>query len=218
LKASGEALFSPKMNRLTGSIPPPATNPNSNFCHKMLTEGVSVTKTQPGRVTRAILAPGLAFLLLVTLVQADDWPQWRGPQRNGISAETGWRDTWPGDGPPIAWKANVGLGFSSFVVAGARAFTMGHANEQDTVWCFDANNGKVLWKHSYPADLGDKFFEGGTTGTPTIVGDRVFTLSRWGDIFCFEAATGKIVWSKNIQKDTGVTVPSWGFTGAPLAY
>jgi outer membrane protein assembly factor BamB len=149
-------------------------------------------------------------------VWANDWPQWRGPNRNGISQEKDWSDTWPANGPKVAWKASVGLGFSSFVVKDGRALTLGHADGQDTVWCFDANTGKVVWKHSYPAELGDKFFEGGTTGTPTISGERVFTLSRWGDTFCFDAATGKIIWSKNVQKETGVPVPSWGFTGAPL--
>src|SRR5207302_10746375 len=78
--------------------------------------------------------------------------------------------------------------------------------------------GKVIWKHSYTSDLRDKFFEGDTTCTSAVVGDRVFTLSRWGDVFCFEAASGKIIWSKNVQKETEVTVPTWGFAGAPLAH
>jgi outer membrane protein assembly factor BamB len=66
------------------------------------------------------------------------------------------------------------------------------------------------------AELGDKFFEGGTTGTPTLDGGRLYALSRWGDAFCFEAATGKSIWSVNVQKETGSPVPDWGFTGAPL--
>ncbi len=163
----------------------------------------------------------LCFFLLALpgwLVRGEDWPHWRGPQRNGVSAETGWRDTWPKEGPSVAWKAKVGLGFSSLVVAQGRAFTLGHADARDTVWAFDAVSGKLLWKYSYPAELGDKYFEGGTTGTPTVAGDRVFVLSRWGDAFCFDAATGKVNWSKNVQKETGAPIPDWGFTGTPLAH
>ncbi len=161
------------------------------------------------------LVAGCAFATTV-VTHATDWTQWRGPQRNGISAETGWGDTWPADGPPVAWKAKVGLGYSSFVVAQGRAYTLGHADGADTVFCFDADSGKLLWKHSYPAELGDKYFDGGTTGTPTVDGDRVHSLSRWGDLFCLEAATGKVVWSKNVQQETGARVPEWGFGGAPL--
>ncbi|HAB19730.1 MAG TPA: alcohol dehydrogenase [Verrucomicrobiales bacterium] len=154
----------------------------------------------------------------VVPLSAGDWPQWRGPDRNGVSKETGWLTQWPSEGPKVAWKAKVGLGMSSFVVAGRSAVTMGHADERDTVFCFDADTGQEIWKHSYPAELGDNFFEGGTTGTPTIADDRVYSLSRWGDVFCFDAATGKVVWSKNVKTDSGARVPDWGFTGAPLVH
>jgi outer membrane protein assembly factor BamB len=145
-----------------------------------------------------------------------DWPQWRGPDRNGRSAETAWLDQWPKEGPTVAWRARVGLGFSSFVVAQGRAFTMGHEDGKDAIFCFEAATGREIWKHPYPAELGDKYFDGGTTGTPTVDGDLLFSLSRWGDAFCFKAADGQVVWSKQVQKETGARVPDWGFSGAPL--
>ena len=166
-------------------------------------------------LNRLLSIPSTVLLCVVPLA-AEDWPQWRGANRNGISSESAWSDQWPLNGPKIAWKAKVGLGYSSFVVAGGRAVTMGHADEKDTVFCFDAASGKQLWTHSYPAELGDKYFDGGTTGTPTFDGDRVFILSRWGDAFCLNAADGKVVWSKNVQKETGARLPDWGFGGAPL--
>ena len=159
----------------------------------------------------------LSLLLLTNAALAGDWPQWRGPNRDGTSKETGWASEWTGE-PKIAWNATVGLGFSSIVVSEGRACTAGHAEGQDTVFCFDAITGKEIWKHSYPAELGDKYYEGGTTGTPVFDGGRLYWLSRWGDLFCFEAASGKIVWSKNIATETGAKIPSWGFTGAPLVH
>ena len=167
---------------------------------------------------KKLLVLVLLSCLFSRLLLADDWPQWRGPARNGISQEKGWTDQWPKEGPPIAWKARVGLGFSSIIVGGGKAVTAGHANDTDTVFCFDAQSGKELWKHSYAAELGDKYYEGGTTGTPTIEGDHVFWLSRWGDLFCFEAATGKIIWSRQLEKEEGVQIPTWGFTGAPTVF
>jgi outer membrane protein assembly factor BamB len=157
-----------------------------------------------------------AVATLALTARAADWPHWRGPERNGTTAEKGFATEWPSGEPPIAWRAKVGLGFSNIVVGGGRAFTAGHEAKKDTVFCFDAVSGQAVWKHSYPAELGDVYFEGGTTGTPTLDGDRLYWLSRWGDAFCFDAATGKIVWSKNIQKETDAPVPDWGFTGAPL--
>ena len=156
--------------------------------------------------------------LLLALSMADDWPQWRGPGRNGISSESGWLDSWPGEGPKIAWKAEVGTGFASFAVAKGRVFTLGNADDNDRVFCLDAGTGRALWSHGYPAEADPNQFEGGPTSTPTVDGDRVFTLGRKGELFCFEAATGKIAWSKNVQKEAGAPVPGWGFSGSPLVY
>jgi outer membrane protein assembly factor BamB len=150
--------------------------------------------------------------------QAVDWPVFRGPEHNGVSSETAWLDIWPEQGPAIAWKANVGLGFSSMVVGDGRLFSAGHAGGSDTLYCLDAHTGKEIWKHRYPSNIGAKYYEGGTTGTPTLHGAHVYWLSKWGDLFAFEAATGKILWNKQVQKETRIRVPDWGFTGAPIPY
>ncbi len=159
------------------------------------------------------------ILILAALAAANaratDWPQWRGPSRNGTSSEAV-TSRFPSQGPKVLWRAEAGVGFSSFSAAEGRVFTMGHSGEQDSVFCFDARTGKEVWKHSYDAELGDKYFEGGPTSTPVVSGDRVFALGRWGDVFCFDAATGKVVWSKNIAKETKATIPDWGFAGSPL--
>jgi outer membrane protein assembly factor BamB len=160
------------------------------------------------------LLPSLALLALgASFATAADWPLWRGPTYDGISTETGWKISAE---PKTLWEAEVGLGFASFVVAGDHVLTSGHADGKDTVWCLHAATGKVLWSHSYPADLGDKYYEGGTSNTPTLDGGKAYHLSRWGDLLCFDAPTGKVVWEKNIQKETGANLPDWGFAGAPL--
>ena len=158
---------------------------------------------------------GVGVMAAVT-GRALDWPCFRGPDHNGISRETGWKTSWPGGSPPVLWKASVGLGFSTLVVGEGRVMATGHREGKDTVWCFEARSGKVAWSHSYAAPLGDKFFEGGTTGTPTIHGGKVFHLSREGDFFCFELSSGKILWQKQLAKELGVAVPDWGFASSPL--
>lgn len=153
---------------------------------------------------------------LVGPATAAEWPIYRGVNHDGISTEKGWATTFAGDGPAVLWEAEVGIGFASFVTSGGRVYTTGHADGKDTVFCLDVASGKAIWKHSYPADLGDKYYEGGTGATPTLDDGRLFHLSRWGDVFCFDAKDGKVVWSKNVQKETGLKIPDWGFSGAPL--
>ena len=158
----------------------------------------------------------LVFILAAPILWADDWPNWRGPNHNGISAESGWVAKWLPDGPPQLWKTSVGLGFSSITVSKGRAYTMGNKADIDTVFCFDAETGKPLWKISYPCPTDPHFYEGGTSSTPTVDGGNVFTLSKKGDLFCFTADTGKIVWSKNIAKELGLESPMWGFASSAL--
>jgi outer membrane protein assembly factor BamB len=156
-------------------------------------------------------------LALWTVLAAppDDWAEWRGPARNGISAETGWVSAWPAGGPPVAWKASVGIGFSAFSVAEGRAFTIGHAGGKEVLHAFDAATGKPLWTHAWESELGNKLFEGGPCSTPTVHEGRVYVLGRWGVAFALEAASGKLLWISNVQQETGIRIPSWGFAGSP---
>jgi outer membrane protein assembly factor BamB len=160
----------------------------------------------------------LLFASAALPATADDWPHWRGPKHDGISSESGWLDRWPAGGPKIAWTAEAGTGFSSFAVSKGRVFTLGNAGDTDTVTCLDADSGRTLWSHGYPAEVDANLFEGGPTSTPAVDGDRLYTLGRKGELFCFEAGTGKIAWSKNVQKETGAAIPSWGFSSSPLVH
>ncbi len=157
-----------------------------------------------------------AMLLFAFNANAADWPTYGGPTRNWTSQETGWLSQWPADGPKRLWEAEVGIGFSSFTVANGKVYTVGWANEEDTVYCFNAETGAKVWTHSYKAPLLDKYYEGGPGGTPTVDGDRVYTMSKIGDFFCLDAATGKEIWSKDVKMELGAKVPEWAFSCSPL--
>jgi len=165
--------------------------------------------------TRLVLHLGL-YLFATTFGLADDWPRWRGPDLNGISKEAGWTTAWPKEGPRQLWKASVGIGFSSLAVAQSRVFTLGNADDTDTVFCFDAETGRPLWKHSYACPLDAKYYEGGPGSTPTVDGVKVFTLSKRGHLFCFDTASGRVAWSKDLMAELGAKKPEWGFAGSPL--
>jgi len=170
----------------------------------------------------ALLAGGLGDAAGGAASQAGDWPQWRGPRRDGISTETDWVAQWPEGGPKVLWKAKVGEGFSGFAVVGARLYTMGFTRGEeaatgqagfDHVWCLDAATGQTIWKHSYPASKGHYY---GPFVTPAVDGGRVFTLSKLGHLFCLDAASGKVVWTKHVVDDLGGQRPYYGYSCHPL--
>jgi outer membrane protein assembly factor BamB len=167
-------------------------------------------------MTRRSIAVAAALLVLSAVpLHAGDaaWPHWRGPDRNGISAEKDFKADWSG-GLQTLWKASVGTGFSSFSVVDGRVYTMGNRDNTDTVYAFDAATGKEVWKHSYPCDLAPKYYDGGTSATPTVEDGKVYTLSKFGHVFCLDAATGKVLWKCNVTEDPGAKPPTWGFAGS----
>lgn len=149
---------------------------------------------------------------------AADWPMFRGANHDGISTETDWKIAWPESGPAKLWEAAVGTGFSSVSVVDGRVFTLGNEDKQDTVFAFDATTGKKLWTHTYDSKIGSKFYEGGPGSTPTVDGDKVYTLSKWGDLFCLNAKDGNVIWQRQLEKEEELRLPDWGFNGSPLVH
>jgi len=157
-----------------------------------------------------------AIVFCLSEARAQDWPQWRGPNRDGISKETGLLKQWPATGPALVWKATgAGGGYSSLAISGGRIFTMGVRAGRENVIAFDVATGKELWATPHGAvfsnDRGD-----GPRGTPTVDGDRLYALGGNGDLSCMDTKTGKIVWTLNILQKFGGENPKWGISESPL--
>ncbi len=177
----------------------------------------------------ATLAFGL--ILATPLASADDWPQWMGPNRDGIWAEDGIMQKFPEGGLNVRWKAPVGLGYSGPAVADGRVYLMDYikssgkiANNagardrlegKERVLCLDAETGKPVWEHAYDRPYAVSYGSGPRC-TPTVDGDKVYTLGAEGNLFCLSAANGEVIWSKDFVKDYKAETPMWGFSGHPL--
>ena len=165
--------------------------------------------------------PGCSLFLLVLLsavsAHAIDWSVWRGPGQDNISPEINWTHQWHGQNPKVLWKAEVGLGFGSKTVSEGRLFTLGHdTNETTTLYCLNTSSGKTIWKKSWNAPLGDKYFEGGALSTPVVEGDRLYLLGRYGNTMCLNVKDGKPYWQRDLVAEMEVRLPTWGFSGAPV--
>jgi outer membrane protein assembly factor BamB len=156
------------------------------------------------------------FAFLISTNPGDDWPQWRGPLRDGLSRETGLLSSWPPGGPPLVWKASgLGAGYSTVTVQGGRIFTLGAAGDIEYLLALDARTGKEIWRtrigRRFQNDRGD-----GPRGAPTVDGTRVYALGGNGDLASVEAATGKVVWAVNLLSRFSAGNIGWGISESPL--
>ncbi|RIK82280.1 MAG: serine/threonine protein kinase [Planctomycetota bacterium] len=151
--------------------------------------------------------------------RAEDWPQWRGPDRNAISPEVGLLQQWPEGGPPLVWRADgLGGGYSAPAISAGRIFGMSYRGDQEVVWARSESGGQELWAKP----LGPANREGmpqGSEGpgcTPTVDGDRLYVLGARGALACLQAADGEIVWQRNLVDDFGGQPPTWRYNESPL--
>jgi outer membrane protein assembly factor BamB len=148
-------------------------------------------------MTGMLLLPPL--LLLLGVARADDWPRWRGPHDDGVNRESGLLQTWPQTLQPL-WVAEVGVGFSAPVARDRRVYLFSLVGGRDTLTCYDALTGAVIWSHAY--DGGWEGYYPGTRASPFIEGDRIYTYGGCGDLVARELATGNLLWRINVVEQT----------------
>jgi len=149
---------------------------------------------------------------------AGEWPQFRGPDRTGVSRETGLLKQWPVGGPPQAWKiTGIGEGMGGLAIAGGRIYTTGDSEGMAWLYALNESDGKPVWKAQIGrgGKLGNVFRPSGPRSTPTVDGDRVYILGQFGDLVCF-TTEGKEVWRTDFIKDHAGINPVWGFSESPL--
>jgi outer membrane protein assembly factor BamB len=182
------------------------------------------------RLTRLLVV--LVLAAAATLSRATDWPQWLGPDREGVWRETGIVDRFPAGGPKVLWRAPLGPGNSGPAVAEGRVYVMDREAPQaidtkpggtkrppapgkERVVCLREADGKQLWVHSYDCAYTFSYRTGPRT-TPSVHRGRVYTLGGMGDLRCLDAATGAVVWARNVGKDYHASLPGWGWAASPL--
>ncbi|MDB5307020.1 MAG: hypothetical protein JWO38_1222 [Gemmataceae bacterium] len=154
-------------------------------------------------MTRLFLSSPLALTFALTLAPAADWPQWRGPNRDGVAPGADLPAKWPAEPPAPKWKAFVGEGYSGPAVAGGKVFIMGRVKGDERCLCLDAETGKDRWKVEYPETFQapDPTAGRGPNATPTVDGDRVYMFGLGGVLHCLDTAGGKVLWKHDCRAE-----------------
>lgn len=160
---------------------------------------------------KAVIVALAAGIVVCGVVRAEDWPNWRGSGRDGISQESGWFK--PDKGSKVVWEGQVGAGYSGIVVKGGKLYTMGHRDGKDVVSCLEAGTGKSIWAFEYAAASGSY---PGPRGTPAADGSSVYVVSRDAEVLCLDSGKGNCLWRRDLRAEMKVNLPTWGISGSPV--
>jgi outer membrane protein assembly factor BamB len=172
-------------------------------------------------VVRAIFLAIVAVASLSASVAAEDWPQWRGKNRDGVWTETGIIEKFPGEQLPIKWRAEIGAGYSGPTVAAGRVYVTDRIAEPESterVLCYGEQTGQLLWKHQYAADYGKVGYPAGPRASVTIDEGKAYALGATGRMTCLDAASGSVLWQRDLARDYEIQMPIWGIAAAPLIF
>ncbi len=170
------------------------------------------------RIMGVALLCTLAAPLFAGRSRADDWPAWRGPNRDGICQEKGLLQEWPKVGPKLLWKATgLGIGFGGPAVVGDVLYLMGGNEDKEWVFALDVSRqGKLFWASPIGPIRSQGGGKPGPRSTPSVDGDRVYTLGIAGDLVCMDIKDGHILWRHDLVKDFGGAIPQWGYAESVL--
>lgn len=157
------------------------------------------------------------FLILSSAALASDWPEFLGPDRNGISSETGLVDKFPTNGLPLLWEKEIGTGYSAPSVRGERLVLHHRVGTNEVVECYDANSGKSLWQYSYLSNFQDPYgYNNGPRATPLLTEKFVYTFGAEGMLSCLDLQTGKPIWQHETAKKWSIPEAFFGVGSSPV--
>lgn len=178
------------------------------------------------KMSQGWLIPGLMFALTLTIswsatnpAYGEDWPQWRGPGRDGKWNETGIVEKFTSKQIPHKWSVPISSGYSGPTVADGRVFVtdrLVEPEQTERVLCFDEKTGEKLWTYAYPCPYSGIGYQAGPRACVTIDGDKAYALGAMGNLLCLEAASGKVLWQHDTNEEYKIRMPNWGIAAAPL--
>lgn len=170
-------------------------------------------------LSRSVIAALVCTVVSLPMSRADEWPQWRGPNRDGVWAETGIIDRFDSPQIKLKWKVPISSGYSGPTVADGRVYVSDRVVEPvevERVHCFDWRTGEKIWSQEYNCRYEGFGYKAGPRASVLVDDGRAYSLGSAGHLFCFDAATGKVLWNRDLAVEYNIRMPNWGIAASPV--